>query len=199
VAGIGAAAEVGRDVSDAVLREVWHGRIWRANACRIVEETAERVALWFPRGAASWYPVRPHGSELRIPAGEWTLAKRHNPRDALALYRPDARHSIWHFRNDDGALDFWYVNFEQPLHRIPAGFDFHDEKLDLIVEPDGTWRWKDEDELEEAAQLGLVDADEVRAEAARVLADPPWPTGWEDWQPDPGWRLPELPAGWDAA
>ena len=38
------------------------------------------------------------------------------------------------------------------------------EKLDLIVTPDNTLRcWKDEDELEHAASLGVLDADEVRA------------------------------------
>nr|MBA2475753.1 DUF402 domain-containing protein [Actinomycetota bacterium] len=58
-------------------------------------------------------------------------------------------------------------------------------------------RWKDEDELDEAASLGLLDAAAVRAEAERVLADPPWPTGWEQWRPDPSWPAPRLPAGWD--
>ncbi len=50
------------------------------------------------------------------------------------------------------------MNFEQPLRRTPVGFDTFDEKLDLIVMPDGTYRWKDEDELEQAAALGLLDA-----------------------------------------
>jgi hypothetical protein len=40
-------------------------------------------------------------------------------------------------------------------------------------------------------------ADEIRTKAARILAAPPWPTGWEDWQPQPGWQLPLLPPGWD--
>ena len=85
----------------------------------------------------------------------------------------------------DGAFEHWYVNFEQPLRRSPVGFDTFDEKLDLIVQPDGRYVWKDEDELEQAAALGLVDAAAVRAEAARVLEEWPFPTGWEDWRPDP--------------
>ena len=51
--------------------------------------------------------------------------------------------------------------------------------------PDGTYRWKDEDELEQAAALGIVDAAAVRAEGQRVLEEWPFPTGWEDWRPDP--------------
>ena len=50
------------------------------------------------------------------------------------------------------------MNFEQPLRRTPIGFDTFDQKLDLIVMPDGAYRWKDEDELEQAAALGLLDA-----------------------------------------
>ena len=55
-------------------------------------------------------------------------------------------------------------------------------KLDLIVTPDNTLRcWKDEDELEHAASLGVLDADEVRAEADRVVAVWPFPTGLNTW------------------
>jgi hypothetical protein len=90
------------------------------------------------------------------------------------------------------------VNFERWLGRGATTIDYVDDKLDLVVEPDGSLRWKDEDELEEAARLGLLDADAVRAEAERVVADPPWPTGWEEWRPDPAWPLPALPASWDA-
>jgi hypothetical protein len=73
-----------------------------------------------------------------------------------------------------------------------------DEKLDLVVAPDGAIRLKDEDELVEAARRGYLDEAEVRAELERVLADPPWPTGWEEWRPDPSWAMPELPTGWDS-
>jgi hypothetical protein len=62
---------------------------------------------------------------------------------------------------------YWYVNFERNVRRTSLGFDIVDEKLDLIARPDGRIVWKDEAELEQAAVLGLVDADEVRATAER--------------------------------
>ena len=31
----------------------------------------------------------------------------------------------------------------------------------------------------------------------RVLEEWPFPTGWEDWRPDPSWPIPQLPDGWD--
>src|SRR5262249_17524727 len=36
-----------------------------------------------------------------------------------------------------------------------------------------------------------------RAEGERALTEWPFPTGWEEWRPDPRWKLPQLPAGWD--
>ena len=117
-------------------------------------------------------------------------------RDAVALARPGRAHSIYIFWRE-GTFEHWYVNFEEPLRRTPVGFDTFDHKLDLIVMPDGAYRWKDEDEFEQAAALGLLDADAVRAEAARVLEEWPFPTGWEDWRPDPAWPVPQLPDGWD--
>jgi hypothetical protein len=30
-----------------------------------------------------------------------------------------------------------------------------------------------------------------------VIAARPWPTGWEEWMPNPVWPCPELRDGWD--
>jgi hypothetical protein len=182
---------------DVVVRDVWKGRVWRALAGCVVEDGDERTVLWFPRGAPSRFAARPDGTEIRIPCDEWTLGTRAASKDSVVEFRRGGRHSVWTFRNADGSLAYWYINLETPLERIPAGFQFTDEKLDIVVEPGGTWRWKDVDELEEAARLGLVDADEVWAEARRVIADPPWPTGWESWRPDHEWPPPRLPEDWD--
>jgi predicted RNA-binding protein associated with RNAse of E/G family len=80
-----------------------------------------------------------------------------------------------------------------------------DHLLDVVIDPDLSWRWKDEEELEEAVRLGLLTrqaADGIRAEGERVIAqlearEPPFCDGWERWRPDPAWPIPELPAGWD--
>ena len=180
-------------MSDAVWRDVHNGRVWRAQACRIVEETDSVLVLWIPAGA----PAKVPAGGLRIPGDDWELEDVAPKREQLCIARRDRAHSIYIFWRDDGLVDHWYVNFEQPLRRTPLGVDTFDEKLDLIVRPDGSYRWKDEDELEQAAALGLLHADAVRAEAQRVLGEWPFPTGWESWRPDPAWPVPQLPAGWD--
>ena len=169
------------------------GRVWRAQACRIVEESSETTALWIPAGA----PAKVPGRGLRIPRDDWELVDTAPKRDQVCVARPGRAHSVYVFWSHDRVVDHWYVNFEHPLRRSRVGFDTFDEKLDLIVRPDGRYRWKDEDELEQAAAAGLLDAAAVRAEAARVLAEWPFPTGWEDWRPDPSWPAPRLPKGWE--
>ena len=182
-----------RASDDAVWRDVHRGRVWRAQACRIVAETAEVVALWIPAGS----PAKVPGGGLRIPGDDWKLVDTAPRASQLCVARPGRAHSVYVFWDSAWELDHWYVNFERPLRRSSVGFDTFDEKLDLIVAPDGTHRWKDEDELEQAAALGLLDEEAVRAEARRVLEEWPFPTGWEDWRPDPDWPLPVLPEGWD--
>ena len=149
-------------------------------------ELAVAVGAFTPEEAA----------EIRIPRPDWRLGERTTQLDSLVLFRPGARHSLWHYWAD-GRFTHWYVNFERHLGRSAIGWDYVDDKLDLVVEASGEWRLKDEDELEQADAAGLVDAGAVRAEAERLLADPPWPTGWEDWRPDPAWPPPQLPDGWD--
>jgi predicted RNA-binding protein associated with RNAse of E/G family len=122
----------------------------------------------------------------------------------LKLTRFGDAHSLDLFW-DDATGDFlgWYVNLQTPLQRSPLGFDTTDQALDVVIDPDGSWRWKDEDDLAACVELGLFttqEAAEIRAEGEQVIAVLPSliPTGWEDWRPDPAWQLPALPAGWDA-
>lgn len=184
-------------MTDVALREIRYGRVWRANALRLVEERDGLLVLWGPAGIPRMLPVDAAGAEIRVPQETWTLGARDTTWEGLGLVRPDARHSLWLHWEPDGAFSHWYVNFDRTVGRSPAVIDYVDDKLDLVVSPDGAVRWKDEDELEHAARLGLVDAAAVRAEAERVLADPPWPTGLESWRPDPAWPAPVLPAGWE--
>jgi len=106
--------------------------------------------------------------------------------------QPGDAYSVFLF--DDG----WYVNLEQPQQRTRLGFDYEDELLDVWVPYGGEPELLDEDELDEAVRRGFTSADraaEIRAKAERVIAEPPWPTGWEEWTPEPGWQVPDLPPG----
>ena len=114
----------------------------------------------------------------------------------LIVGRPARAHSIWLFPDSSG----WYVQLEQPWRPWRLGFDTEDHALDVLAEPDGSWRWKDEDELETALRIGFFtkhQADAIREEGEAVIAEWPFPTRWEDWRPEPTWPLPTLPPDWD--
>jgi hypothetical protein len=188
-------AEQKRPGDHVLVRQLFLGRIWSAVPAIVVRDEDELVANWLP-------PVPFAYAEGSLFDG-WELRERAPRRrhGILRLTPPGRRHSILVFRHDDGSLQGWYVNLEQPQRRTPHGFDFEDRLLDLFVEPDGKSRWLDEDEFAEAVARGLfgdAEAAEIRAEGEGVVAEWPFPTGWEDWRPDPSWELPSLPEGWDA-
>lgn len=184
-------------MTDVALREIRYGRVWRANALRLVEEHEGCLVLWSPAGIPRKLPLAGDGSEIRLPCAEWRLGERATVWEALGFVYARRPYSLWLHWAPDRRFSHWYVNLEQPLGRTAVGWDYVDDKLDLVVAPDGAVTWKDEDELEQADRLGLLDAACVRAAAERVLADPPWPTGREDWLPNPSWPVPALPPGWD--
>ena len=55
------------------------------------------------------------------------------------------------------------MNLEEPLKRTAIGFDYLDQLLDIEIAVDlSSWKWKDEDELEEAVARGDYDARRMR-------------------------------------
>jgi hypothetical protein len=166
--------------------------VWNAVATLRVEDSDESTVLWFPPGFR--YAM---GDDL---FGEWGYRDRVGRRPQVRITKPGEPFSVFLFQHEDGRLRGWYVNFERPQRRTPRGFDYEDDLLDVWVAVGAEPELLDEDELDEAVARGFVSnerAAEIRVNAERVLADPPWPTGWEDWEPEPGWQVPDLPPGWD--
>jgi hypothetical protein len=108
-------------------------------------------------------------------------------------------HTVELFWDEEWDFLGWYVNLQAPLVRRGDCLDTTDWALDVLVGPDGSWRWKDEDDFAEMQELGILDAAaaaEVRAEGERIIAERPWPTGWENWRPPPEWAPLPLPEDW---
>jgi hypothetical protein len=177
---------------------------------RVVRDEGDFAALWFPRGTAWKAPTTPpdlpraadRGERLADCAlsGRWVFRDVEWDVDTLVLLREGPWHALWVSWLPSGEHWGWYVNLQRPFRRTELGFETMDLVLDLIVDPDGSWRWKDEDELATWVARGVFEpelAERIRAEGESVLARAAWPTGWEKWRPDPAWELPELPDGWD--
>ena len=179
------------------LRDVWFGAVWRAVAGIVVEDTPSRTVFWVSEGAEAAFAADDEGKEIRMPRHDFQRAFRATKRPIVVVCDEGAPWTLWLFFQAVGDFGHWYVNFERYLGRSAVAYDSVDHKLDLIAHPNGELVWKDEDELEQAGSLGLVDVDAVRRDAAAAVASPPWPTGWEDYVPDPPWPVPRLPKGWD--
>ena len=91
----------------------------------------------------------------------------------------------------DGAFSHWYVELRAHVGRSPQAIDYVDDKLDLVVSPDGAVAGRTRTSSSSAARTrARRRARPCAPRPTRVLADPPWPTGWEDWRPDPRWPAP---------
>jgi Protein of unknown function (DUF402) len=174
------------------LRSVYGGRVRWAFPHRVVADDGERFVLylapgtkgvWMGRDADGRYLERWMSDEQ--PHGH--VWQRHH---VLSLSRRGDAYSLWHFWDEAWSFVCWYVQLHTPMTEIADGFEMTDQALDVLVDPDGTWRWKDEDDFAEAQALGVFTAEAaaaVRDEGKRVIAARPWPTSWEEWRPDPAW------------
>jgi|1186.fasta_scaffold88321_1 hypothetical protein len=193
--------------SHVVLRYVEPVGVVGALPMTVLADAGVVVVLYMAGGATCAWPTVDRRPVRDLPlderwGGEWDWAERQwQGRGLLIVHREGNGYALWHFLDDDGSFAGWYVNLERPWVRTGRGFDTRDHTLDLWVEPDGEWRWKDEDELESAVAhhwYSPAEADTIRAEGERVLAEWPFPTGWEDWREPDGWEPAKLPPGWDA-
>jgi predicted RNA-binding protein associated with RNAse of E/G family len=200
-----------------LVQEVWKDRVWAARPMRLVAETPEGAVLWFPHGTRWRAPTSPdrrppeatRGERLAssLRDGEWALVEREWDTATLQIWPRDAWHSIWLSWRADGSRWGFYGNIQLPYERTRCGFRTLDLVLDVLVELDGSWRLKDEDELAAFAAAGVVDGElerRIRVEADAIVAklerrEPPFDGSFEDWIPDPDWPEPELPDGWERA
>jgi predicted RNA-binding protein associated with RNAse of E/G family len=189
-----------------VLREIWRGSIFHARPAVVVADRSDTGSFYVPAGVLVRVATDADGRPKRMPDGEWRLdERRRGHRDVLSFAWPDRAYAVLLFwLAESRAFGGWYVNLQTPLRRSALGFDFTDHLLDIVVAPNRTWRWKDEDELAGAVDRGLFSAEEgreIRVEGGRAVAalerrEAPFDDTWIDWQPDPRWPRPELPPGW---
>jgi len=188
-----------------IVREVWRGKIWTVRALTVVKDEPDLLALYQPAGAPWKRPLSLSGRTIRLPDQPWQLHDDALPKDALRLILPEQPHSVLIIWRDQWELMCWYINLEEPFRRTPIGFDYMDQTLDIVVEPDmSSWRWKDEDEFEEALAKGIYSREQalgIREQGERALErllarKPPFDERWEDWRPDPAWTKPRIEDGW---
>ena len=193
-------------------------RLASVRPCRVVSDDERGLLLWLARGSAVIVEEATDGRGIRdMPFAEWiqlsyrVVAATWNGPGVLKFIPPDAGHSVWFFRDGEGRFTNWYVNLEERALRWDdgdvAGVDVIDQDLDIVVRPDRTWEWKDEDEFTERLAFPehywVHDEAAVRTEGLRVVkrieaGEFPFDGTWTDFRPDPSWPVPaSVPPGWD--
>jgi hypothetical protein len=166
-------------------REVLHGSVWLSVPMRVVADTGDLLALHVTEGTPLEFPAHPFGPH------PWSFTDRWRDTEVLQLHRPGDGYSVWGFFRT-GRRDGWYVNFQRPFTRRPAGIDTLDHGVDIVLAADGRWSWKDREDVADQVATGRLTAAEatlVWQEADRVAAlldgDPSghWWADWSDWRP----------------
>jgi len=189
-------------------RETWKGKVWTVRPVRVVQDTPDLIALYLAPNSLWKVPVEPRSRYFGyFQTGEWELMDKTWPYgDTLFLIIPGeahAVHAMWGKENRE--FVGYYINLQEPIRRFPLGFDFMDQILDIWVNVDLSWHWKDQDSFERYVQAGRYTKEKARAIRAvgeRVIQSieakiPPFDGRWADWLPPEEWKIPDLLEGWD--
>ncbi|WP_018349946.1 DUF402 domain-containing protein [Longispora albida] len=206
---------MGFEAGQVILRRDVHrnGRIRSVHTARVISDDERGLLTWTGRGYEVMQRTLLNGGSVR----DITVAERAvtptmlspgtwRGDGILVLTPPGAMHSLWWFFEGDGAFLAWYLNLETPAKRWSLGVDYLDLELDVVVQPDRSWAWKDEEAF--AARIGhpefwsAAEAEAIRAEGIRMIALAeqgayPFDGSHTTFRPGPEWPAATLPPQWD--
>ncbi|KRE97191.1 hypothetical protein ASG76_00190 [Nocardioides sp. Soil774] len=168
------------------VREVLHGAEWASWDERVLADDGTLLVTVKPAGTAMHFPPHP------VPH-PWGHLEAWQGTTVLKQRRAGDWYSVWRFFDAAGRALSTYVNFETPVVRTADGVDVNDLQLDVVVELDGTWRWKDVQHLAPSLASGRITSEELlatlaaAAEVADLLErDDRWWAPWDEWSPQDG-------------
>ena len=149
---------------EIVLRDIRDGVSYFEWPCTVVEDGERGLLLSQVPGTVG---VVPRGYPHDLPVLLEQLASRTPERveltwqwtRTLGVLQSDQWWAARLFWNEDGS-DFlgYYVDFLRPIERNGQCVDTIDLALDIVIAPDMSWRWKDEDQVPLLRDLGWLDA-----------------------------------------
>lgn len=122
--------------------------------------------------------------------------------DKLFIYRSDRWSRVnlgWDHAT--GNFNGWYVNFELPATPTPTGIASMDLVIDIWVNADRTWEWKDRDDFQSVLDDHTLDPeiqDRINTETTQLLHElqtrsGPFANHWLQYRSNPAWPVPSLP------
>lgn len=166
-----------------------NGRIRYCAAGRVVADDDQGLLMWIDSRSSFLDPAAPGRTTFYTEGG------------ALVLTPAASLHSLLWFFNGRNDFTGWYVNLELPATRWIGGLDIQDRALDLLVAPDRSWRWKDEDEfatrVRDPAEARLIRGEGLRMISLAEQGVYPFDGTHCAFKPDPEWEPSSLPWFWD--
>jgi hypothetical protein len=199
------------------LRGLVNQQVWHVQSTRVVWDTPEEIALLLVPGAEcaapSGYIHKKHGDNSywdrwqEFLGDSWSLEKYlwRNNRFLILLEPLKYYASIYIWDHASNVFKGYYINFQLPFKRCHCGFDTYDLELDIVINPDFQWYWKDVDDYQRGLQIGAIctewvsGVEQARKEILDRLAGRLYPLNgrWLSWQPEKEWTPPQLPRGWE--
>ncbi|TQL74772.1 uncharacterized protein DUF402 [Stackebrandtia endophytica] len=178
-----------------------------AVGARVISAKPGGRLLWIAPQSPMWRHRARDGRHWRdVPVTDDSMREAELVTDiwtnASLIWQPaSAKHAIWQRFDATGRFQNWYVNLEERRHQF-GQINVIDHELDILVNSDRDWHWKDEESF--AAKIGdpaywtREEAERIRAEAATVIGQIESGTGIFDGRlrrflPDPTWPPPDLP------
>jgi hypothetical protein len=196
-----------------IWREKFRDRIWHAHTAISVKDSPDETALVFLPGSegmgpADWVDGKVEGFRPWNFVDELWKLKNYSWKTFRTLFvlEPQKYYTTVFYWNA-GSNQFlqYYINFQTPFIRSHSGIDTRDLELDLIVNPDLSYEWKDLDKYQKGIQSGVILPEWIPGiESAKVeIFDKltkhqyPFDGSWLNWRPDPAWSPPRLPKNWE--
>jgi protein associated with RNAse G/E len=194
-------------------RGIYRECVWHAQTVIVVKDSQDETVVALLPGTECMAPegyLQGKQSDKRrwnFKDKYWELEKYDwRTNRLLILLEPNKFYSTMYFW-DHATNEFlcYYVNFQRPFRRSAIGIDTLDLDLDLIINPDFSFEWKDEEDYQKAINHAIIPPEWIQGiENAKgdifhklERRQYPYDGSWLDWMPDPNWTPPKLPENWD--
>jgi hypothetical protein len=179
------------------------GGFKRVLPARVVEDNANGTILYVAAGNIYSQAYWVGSSELKQFSADDLKEHTWERHSILRFMYPNTPYSIWVLFDDTNhVFERWYINIEMEYVRTQIGFDTMDYELDVVVQADFSWEWKDEDLLRNWVDQGIFTRDQesefrdygldaIRHLESRIA---PFTEEWSNWRPDPVWEPMKLSA-----
>lgn len=203
--------------SSCVLRGIINNQVWLAQSVIVVKDEPDEVILLLIPGAECAYPEGywrwrmnndySHGTRWQEAKNNKIILRKFPwyTNRLLIFMEPEKFYScilFWDHATD--RFGCYYINFQLPFTPSHCGFDTFDLDLDIVIDPNYHWKWKDEEDYRQGIREGVILDEWVKGiersqeEVFERIDEHRYPMdgSWLDWRPDPTWAPPPLPDRW---